>query len=85
MITTTVLIAVQFKYVKGLPAWFGLLFFLTFGFFDGKAKICSECAQHSPAHYFTLAISLGLFWGAALRKIPHGAWVPLMIGLILYV
>ncbi|KAF8918970.1 potassium transporter [Mucidula mucida] len=22
----------------------------------------------------------GLFWGASLRKIPHGAWVPLMIG-----
>lgn len=28
---------------------------------------------------------IGLFWGAALRKIPHGAWVPLMIGVILYV
>lgn len=27
----------------------------------------------------------GLFWGAALKKIPHGAWVPLMIGLILVV
>ncbi|THV03032.1 potassium transporter [Dendrothele bispora CBS 962.96] len=25
----------------------------------------------------------GLFWGAALRKIPHGAWVPLMFGVIL--
>ncbi|KAF8750061.1 potassium transporter [Rhizoctonia solani] len=22
----------------------------------------------------------GLFWGASLKKIPHGAWVPLMIG-----
>ncbi|GJE91288.1 potassium transporter [Phanerochaete sordida] len=59
MITTTVLVALQFKYVKGISAWYGLLFFLFFGFFDG------------------------LFWGAALRKIPHGAWVPLMIGLIL--
>lgn len=27
----------------------------------------------------------GLFWGAALKKIPQGAWVPLMIGLILMV
>ncbi|KZV71451.1 potassium transporter [Peniophora sp. CONT] len=24
-----------------------------------------------------------LFWGASLRKVPEGAWVPLMIGLIL--
>ncbi|KAF8195375.1 potassium transporter-domain-containing protein [Pholiota molesta] len=25
----------------------------------------------------------GLFWGAALKKVPLGAWVPLMIGVIL--
>ncbi|PPR03507.1 hypothetical protein CVT24_006995 [Panaeolus cyanescens] len=25
----------------------------------------------------------GLFWGAAIKKVPHGAWVPLMIGIIL--
>ncbi|KAF8343267.1 potassium transporter [Amanita rubescens] len=25
----------------------------------------------------------GLLWGAALRKVPEGAWVPLMIGIIL--
>jgi len=25
----------------------------------------------------------GLFWGAALKKVPQGAWVPLMIGVIL--
>ncbi|KAF8349491.1 potassium transporter [Amanita rubescens] len=25
----------------------------------------------------------GLFWVAALKKVPHGAWVPLMIGIIL--
>ncbi|KAK2465375.1 hypothetical protein APHAL10511_002729 [Amanita phalloides] len=24
-----------------------------------------------------------LFWGAALKKVPHGAWVPLMIGVLL--
>ena len=39
MITTTVLIAIQFKYVKDLPAWTGLIFFLVFGFFDGKIPI----------------------------------------------
>lgn len=25
----------------------------------------------------------GLFWGASLKKVPHGAWVPLMIGFVL--
>jgi KUP system potassium uptake protein len=25
----------------------------------------------------------GLFWGAAFRKLAHGAWVPFMIGLVL--
>ena len=25
----------------------------------------------------------GLFWGASLKKIPQGAWVPLTIGLVL--
>lgn len=24
----------------------------------------------------------GLFWGAALRKVPTGAWVPLVIGAV---
>ena len=43
MITTTVLIAMQFKYVKGLPAWMGLLFFLTFGFFDGMWRERYRC------------------------------------------
>ena len=26
---------------------------------------------------------IALFWGAALNKVPHGAWVPLLIGIIL--
>ncbi|KAG8799422.1 hypothetical protein FRC16_005165 [Serendipita sp. 398] len=24
----------------------------------------------------------GLFWGASLRKVPHGAWVPLLVGVV---
>ena len=27
----------------------------------------------------------GLFFGAALRKVPHGAWIPLLIGTVLCV
>ena len=25
----------------------------------------------------------GLFFGAALQKVPHGAWIPLLIGTVL--
>jgi len=59
MFTTTVLIAMQIRYVKHLPLIVSILFFLCFGFFDG------------------------LFWGASLKKIPQGAWVPLTIGIFL--
>ena len=27
----------------------------------------------------------GLFFGAALQKVPHGAWIPLLIGTVLCV
>jgi KUP system potassium uptake protein len=59
MFTTTVLIAMQIRYVKHLSLVVSILFFGFFGFFDG------------------------LFWGASLKKIPQGAWVPLTIGLVL--
>ncbi|KAH9055386.1 potassium transporter [Lactarius vividus] len=59
MFTTTVLVALQMRYVKHLPIIFSILFLGFFGFLDG------------------------LFWGASTKKIPHGAWVPLMLGIIL--
>ncbi|KAH9055356.1 potassium transporter [Lactarius vividus] len=61
MFTTTVLIALQMRYVKFLPVIVPIMFLVFFGFLDG------------------------LFWGASLKKIPHGAWVPLMLGVILLV
>ncbi|KAJ4491170.1 potassium transporter [Lentinula edodes] len=36
-------------------------------------------------YFLTFGFFDGLFWGAALKKVPHGAWVPLMIGLILMI
>ncbi|KZP18771.1 potassium transporter, partial [Athelia psychrophila] len=59
MFSTTILIAIQMRYVKHLPWVVGLAYFVVFGFFDG------------------------LFWGAALTKVPKGAWVPLVIGVVL--
>ncbi|KAJ3786207.1 potassium transporter [Lentinula aff. detonsa] len=37
------------------------------------------------AYFLVFGFFDGLFWGAALKKVPHGAWVPLMIGLILMI
>lgn len=34
----------------------------------------------SVAFFCVFVFFDGLFWGASLKKIPHGAWVPLMIG-----
>lgn len=77
MLTTTFLIALQFKYVKGFPALLGVAFFLVFGFFDGEIFF-------SPYLFIELTmLGVALFWGAAVNKIPEGAWVPLMIGIIL--
>ncbi|KAF8195376.1 potassium transporter [Pholiota molesta] len=59
MFSTSCLLAVHMRYVKGWPVLVGIGYFLIFGFFDA------------------------LFWGAALKKVPLGAWVPLMIGVIL--
>ncbi|KAF8318169.1 potassium transporter [Clavulina sp. PMI_390] len=46
------------------------------------------CVKHLPIVvsflYFVPFVFLdGIFWGASLRKVPTGAWVPLMIGSIL--
>lgn len=59
MFSTTVLLAVQMRWVKHWPAMVAITYFVLWGFFDG------------------------LFWGASLKKVPIGAWVPLMIGVIL--
>ncbi|KAJ6585288.1 potassium transporter [Mycena capillaripes] len=59
MFSTTILLAVQMRWVKNWPAVVAIGYFVLWGFFDG------------------------LFWGASLKKVPKGAWVPLMIGVIL--
>lgn len=56
LFVTTTLISVSIPFVKSLPYFLGIVFLLTFGFFDG------------------------LFWGASLKKVPHGAWFPLGLG-----
>lgn len=74
MFSTTVLIAIQMKFVKQLPIAVALAFFLVFGFLDGelfKIEVNDDADSRK-----------GLFWGAALKKIPEGAYVPLIIGFI---
>ena len=80
MFSTTTLIAIQIVSVKHLPIVLAVAFFVLFGFFDGKS------GPNFPAHRHHLkAMILGLFWGAALKKVPQGAWVPLVIGVVLCV
>lgn len=76
MFTTTLLIALQIKYVKNLSVIAAVVFLLFFGFLDGNVYPNQANIDADP--------SSGLFWGASLRKVPDGAWVPLMMGLILY-
>ncbi|KAJ8082836.1 hypothetical protein PM082_008693 [Marasmius tenuissimus] len=33
--------------------------------------------------FMTFGVLDAFFWGASFKKVPHGAWVPLMIGLLL--
>lgn len=61
LFVTTTMITVQCRYVKRLPWFITLGFFVCFGFFDG------------------------IFWIAALKKVPQGAWVPLTIGSVLLI
>lgn len=35
--------------------------------------------------FLTFGFFDALFWGASLKKVPHGAWVPLAIGTVLCV
>ncbi|KAF5315194.1 hypothetical protein D9619_007278 [Psilocybe cf. subviscida] len=59
MITTSVMLSFQMRYIKKWPIIVPIAYFVLFGFVDA------------------------LFWGASFRKVPLGAWVPLMIGVIL--
>ena len=36
MFTTSVMIAIQMRYVKKLPVIVGIIYFIIFGFFDGE-------------------------------------------------
>ena len=63
MFSTTTLVAMQMFYVKHWSAIAAIAFLLFFGFLDGEV--------HYP---YLLSIThrlLGLFWGAAVQKIPH--------------
>jgi len=35
------------------------------------------------AYFLTFGFFDALFWGASLNKVPHGAWVPLVIGIVI--
>lgn len=73
MFITTTLLAIQIPLIKHLPWALGLAFFMFFGFLDGMfRRDTSSESSDQP--------STGLFVGAAVKKVPHGAWFPLAIG-----
>lgn len=78
MFSTSILLAVSMYYVKYWHWTISVMFVVVFGFFDGNIPFLKMCVRANPD-------LTGLLWGAALRKIPEGAWVPLMIGIILCV
>ena len=75
MFSTSVLIAIQIPAIKRLPIAVGVAYFLTFGFFDGMFLLRAEGRS--------IDRPIALFWAAALNKVPHGAWAPLLIGIIM--
>ena len=81
MLVTTILIAIQMRYVKYWPAVSGVAFLVFFGFLDGQRI---HASSSGPTRLIA-RLPAALFWGAALQKIPHGAWVPVLIGTALLV
>lgn len=81
MLVTTILIAIQMRYVKYWPAVSGVAFLVFFGFLDGQQ---THALSSSFMRLITRLLA-ALFWGAALKKIPQGAWVPVLIGTALLV
>lgn len=82
MFITTTMLALHIPFVKNLHWTLGVAFLLIFGFFDGTYQL--ELLVQSLASVLTWFIS-GLFVGAAVKKVPHGAWFPLAIGTVLCV
>lgn len=80
MLCTTLLLTLQIPFVKNVPWPIAIAFFLFFGFIDGQ-----WWEESVPAVTQSLMIipNQGAFFGATLRKVPHGAWFPLGIGCLL--
>lgn len=76
---TTVFITIHIVQVKKLPFVVGLGYFIVWGFIDGSSLLWGSGLPRCSCS------RVAAFWGACLKKVPHGAWVPLMLGGILYV
>ncbi|KIJ49086.1 hypothetical protein M422DRAFT_777639 [Sphaerobolus stellatus SS14] len=86
----TLVVVLAFKNSTALTNAYG--FAVATVLFVTTTLIAIQCryVKHLPwivGLVFLLAFGFidGLFFGAALRKVPHGAWVPLMLGLILLI
>jgi KUP system potassium uptake protein len=87
MIATIVIVAV-FKNLENLSNAYG--FAVSTVMFTTSCLIAIQipAIKNLPiflgvAYFLSFGFFDALFWGAAFRKVPHGAWVPLLIGIVL--
>ncbi|KAI0072602.1 potassium transporter [Panus rudis PR-1116 ss-1] len=90
LMVLTIVVVAAFKSSAQLTNAYG--FSVTTVMFTTTTLIAIQivCVKHLPivaavAFFIFFGFIDGLFWGAALKKVPEGAWVPLMIGVILLI
>ncbi|KIK69708.1 hypothetical protein GYMLUDRAFT_34109 [Collybiopsis luxurians FD-317 M1] len=87
MIITVIIVAV-FSDLTKLTNAYGFAVATVMLSTSGLLAVQMRYVKHWPvaislAYFLVFGFFDGLFWGAALKKVPQGAWVPLMIGVIL--
>ncbi|KAK7685797.1 hypothetical protein QCA50_011143 [Cerrena zonata] len=88
LLAATVIVVAAFKSSTALTNAYGFAVATVMFATTILISIQIRYVKHQPlvlAVAFLLAFGFfdGLFWGAALKKVPEGAWVPLMIGTVL--
>lgn len=81
----TIIVVAAFKDLAAMSNAYGFAVATVFIVTSSLISIQIFCVKRKPlvlsiAFFCFFVFFDGLFWGAALTKIPHGAWVPLSIG-----
>jgi KUP system potassium uptake protein len=84
----TIIIVAAFSSLANLTNAYGFAVATVMGSTSILLSISMYYVKHLPwiiavAYVIVFGFFDGLFWGAAFKKVPHGAWVTLLIGVIL--